>query len=133
LIRRDIPDDVRQFIFDSIDSVEQLEILLLLSANPSRKWEAQAISAELRSTKTSVENRVESLVALNLVASDKEGYQFSPKNEADAKVVAQLPEIYKIMRHSILELIFSPMKKARAFANAFRVKNRTDKTGDDNG
>ena len=39
-----IPDDVAQFILDKIDSVRQLEALLLLRGDPSHEWSADALA-----------------------------------------------------------------------------------------
>ena len=47
-------------------------------------------------------------------------------------VVSDLADSYSIIRHKILELIFSPMKKARTFAEAFMVhpaKKKEDEDG----
>lgn len=37
-----IPDDVREFVIRHIESVAQLEALLLLRANPDRAWDVAA-------------------------------------------------------------------------------------------
>ena len=42
-----IPDDIRQFILRSIDSIAQLEALLLLRANPQETWDVHVIARRL--------------------------------------------------------------------------------------
>ncbi len=130
-----VSDEVRQFVFECIDSVEQLEILLLLTSNRTKEWSAQETSKELRSSENSVEKRLESLCAMGFVtksSTDPYRYHYNPKTERIENVIAELAIVYKEKRHRVLELIFSPMKKARAFANAFRVSN-SEKCGDENG
>lgn len=39
-----IPDDVEQFLLDRIDSVEELEALLLLRNDPEKQWTIQDVS-----------------------------------------------------------------------------------------
>ena len=39
-----IPEDVRQFIVDKIDSVAELEGLLLFSKNPEIEWNAETLA-----------------------------------------------------------------------------------------
>ena len=47
MISSPIPDELRQFILDKIDSVAQLEALLLLRADPSTDWNAAAVAKRL--------------------------------------------------------------------------------------
>lgn len=129
----DISEGVRHFIFDKIDSVEQLEVLLLLREHQPASMSAEKISSELRSSVSSVTSRLTYLEQLSLVIKDPNNpktYLFKPSNPKDVDTVNALAEIYKIKRQKVLELIFSSLKKARHFANAFMV---TSKKGDPNG
>jgi hypothetical protein len=45
-----VPDDVRDFILRHIDSVAQLEALLLLRANPDEDWDAPKTAKRLYTT-----------------------------------------------------------------------------------
>lgn len=42
-----IPEDVAQFIIEKIDSVAQLEALLLLRDNPQQQWDVAAVAKRL--------------------------------------------------------------------------------------
>ncbi len=42
-----IPDDITQFIIEKIDSVAELEALLLLHSTPEEKWSVSALSGRL--------------------------------------------------------------------------------------
>jgi hypothetical protein len=42
-----IPEDVAQFIIEKIDSVAQLEALLLLRDNPEQQWDIAAVAKRL--------------------------------------------------------------------------------------
>ena len=42
-----IPDDVKEFILENIDSVAQLEGLLLLRGNPEASWSVEEIARRL--------------------------------------------------------------------------------------
>ena len=42
-----IPDDVKQFIIEKIDSVAELEGLLLMSRNPETDWSVEALAQRL--------------------------------------------------------------------------------------
>jgi hypothetical protein len=63
-----IPDDVRRFLLQCIDSVEQLEVLLLLHRAPGEGWTAEAIAQSLYSNPESIGRRLAGLYASGLLA-----------------------------------------------------------------
>jgi hypothetical protein len=129
----DIPESVRQFIFSYIDSVEQLEVLLMLRARTGESFTARAISEQLRSTEASVSLRMAALARSGLIEGDEaSGYKFFARRQDLAALLNQLEEAHRTMRYRVLELIFSPLKKARNFADAFVVSN-PKKSEDENG
>lgn len=126
-----ISAQVHSFIFRYIDSVEQLEVLLLLSSDSSKVWSAEALSKHLRSSRTSVDQRLKLLCNESLVVCVDDTYQFVPTDPALAEIVEQVASVYKTHRHRLFELIFSPSKKARDFSDAFRVTSDKKKGEDD--
>lgn len=125
----EITERVRHFIFDHINSVEQLEVLLLLRQHSNQPWDAKSISQELRSSPISVTSRLESLERIGLLKNEEGRYIYQPANDNLKKVIDELNDVYKIKRQKIFELIFSPMKKAKDFADAFKI-GKTPKKGD---
>ena len=131
-----IPEDVQQFIFEHIDAIEQLDVLLLLRSTPTREWSAREVSDELRANPASITDRLASLAGLNLLVesgSTPPLYRFAPKEAAVAAVIDKLAEVYRVRRHKVFELIFSPIKRARSFARAFLVVRGPKKDEDDHG
>lgn len=129
------PEHVRQLIFEHIDSVEQLEVLLFMRAHRDKTYEAKMISSELRSNTQSVLNRLLALEACCLVTQDDLHFRYEAKTPELEDAVLQLSELYKVRPHKVLELIFSPLKKGRHFAEAFVVHpvKGTSKKGSENG
>lgn len=121
-----LPLDVEAFISDCIQSVEEIEILLLLCSARDRHWTPRQLSAQLRRTEHSVVLRVQSLVASGLVAMEqgKISYVASP---AEDDRVRQLAAIYEQRRAAVIDYIFAerpdPMK---SFADAFRMRRDDD-------
>ena len=100
-----LPDDVTAFIRDHIDSLEQLEVLLLRRAPSGREWTAPELSAELRTTPASVTRRLESLERCGLaVQNGADGFSFA---SANAAAVDQLAACYATRRVAVIEAIFS--------------------------
>ncbi len=116
-----IPEKVRQFIFEKIDSVEQLEILLFLRLQAQKEWAPEDISKEFRSSLQSVVGRLKSLEKIHMVGHFGSSYRYEAQTEETENMLEALDENYKKRRQKILELIFSPTKKARALAHAFVV------------
>lgn len=130
----DIPKAVRDFVFEYIDSVEQLEILLLLESNSSKSWSASEMNGLLRSNLNSVEKRLSLLISQGLVKQRPDSqYLFAPEREDFQKIIHNLSDYYRVHRYKIMELIFSPMKKSRDLAEAFRLSPSKPNKGDSNG
>ena len=133
----DVPESVQQFIFEAIDSVEQLDVLLLLRNKRDRAWSSASVNAEIRSSTQSVMNRLIALEQLGLLVRLMDGsetFRYEPKTSELDAMVAALAEVYRIRPQKIYELIFSPLKKSRHFAAAFVFKSAVKtKKDSDNG
>ncbi|TAJ96980.1 MAG: hypothetical protein EPO39_19645 [Candidatus Manganitrophaceae bacterium] len=127
-----ISEDVKRFISAYIDSVELLEVLLLIRRAGKKEWSADSISRELRSNPSSVTKRLTDLRARGLV-SVKEGspplYYYHPETEALDSAIQGLAEAYAERQARVIDLIFSkPINTLRDFSDAFKLK-REDKNG----
>ena len=121
-----IPEIVRRFIIEHINSVESLEILLLLSAGTIREYTAEEVSRTLRTSLESAAARLKELHRSKLLMTvENEG---SPKYRFDsaspgAGVVVDLEKVYKTRRVSVISFIYSnPTDPLRAFSDAFRLR-----------
>lgn len=130
----DIPKSVRDFVFEYIDSVEQLEILLLLESNSQKTWSPPELSGLLRSNLNSIEKRLGHLASQGLIVRNEDShFAFFTENEELRNTIHTLAEIYRVHRYKIMELIFSPMKKSRDLAEAFRLSPHKPNKGDSHG
>jgi predicted transcriptional regulator len=127
--RRPFPSDVESFIAACFDSVEQVEILLLLSAERARSWTADEISEKLRSSHNSVNIRLTMLVAHGLVSRNGETFRYAANPYADA-LVQRLAETYSERRAAVIERIFSRHKDPmQSFADAFKLREDENPDG----
>ncbi len=125
-----IPPRVQRFIATHIDSIEKLEVLLMLRTHADREWTARDVSQELRIAETSAATRLTDLAARRLV-TERGGnptfYRYGPASPEDAQDVAGLQDTYSTRRVSVISFIFSkPLDKVRGFADAFRLKRDKD-------
>lgn len=119
-----IPQDVQALIASSIDSVEQLEVLLLLHGSGGRQWRAPDVSAALSTNDQSAARCLASLAASGLLHADGEIYRYDPQPELRG-AVDTLARIYSRYRVRIIQLIFaSPSGNVQSFADAFRIRRK---------
>lgn len=121
----EFPEDVRRFITDRLDSVEQLEILLRLREEPERDWTAESVGQALCTSALSAHLRLAGLQACNLFScqGNPPVYRYqrgSPEAEA---TIDRLRDLYRERRVSIISLIYSRSHgPAQAFADAFKFR-----------
>jgi len=125
-----IPPRVQRFIATHIDSIEKLEVLLLLRSRADREWNARDVSQELRITESSATARLEDLTARRLLvkaSGSASSYRYSPASSDDDEDVGELQSTYSTRRVSVISFIFSkPLDRVRGFADAFRLKRDKD-------
>jgi len=120
--QRGLPSDVDSFISACIDSVEQVEILLLLSATHERAWTIDELSEHLRSSTRSVGLRLASLEWHQLVRRDGSAFRYAASPSDDARV-RRLAQLYDERRSAVIDRIFTvPRDPMQFFADAFRLK-----------
>jgi hypothetical protein len=123
----EVPDHVRRFIEDHVDSVELIEVLLLLKREHGRDWTAEEVAARLYTSVRFAAHRLDALRASSLASmSEREGtpaYRFAPQTADLDRVVRDLEAHYAERRTSIVALIFSrSTDKLKTFADAFRIR-----------
>jgi predicted ArsR family transcriptional regulator len=116
---------LRNLIRRSIDSVEHVEVLLLLKTHASRTWTAAEVAEELRRSPISVERRLYDLHRSKLL--EVEDGRFSYRSGKHDVVIGELEQEFASRRVRLIELIFSrSIESARTFADAFRLWGEDD-------
>jgi hypothetical protein len=121
-----IPEEVHRFILQCIDSVEQLEVLLLLHGSPAVTWSPEAVATNLYSNPDSIGRRLAGLCGKGLLAvTEASSYRYQPRTpELDATVL-RLADTYRQRRVAVITVIASkPMENVRAFSDAFRLRKK---------
>jgi DNA-binding IclR family transcriptional regulator len=119
-----LPDDVYHFLYRYIESVEQLEVLLLLLQAPDRTWTADDVARALYSHPSSVIRRLSLLMGQGLLREQREGsFQYAPRSAELHETVTRVAEVYQERRVAVTTLIASkPIENIRAFSDAFRIR-----------
>lgn len=121
-----LPEDVRQLLTERLDSIAQLEVLLLLHRSAPREWDREQLSGELRIEPGWAAEQLERLHREGfLVASEGRAgrYRFQAANLDLAKTVESLAATYADRRVTVVALLYSkPVDRIRVFADAFRIR-----------
>lgn len=122
---RPIPEAVDQFLAQYVNSIEYLEILLLLADTPERHFTAEEVAQEIYAVPVSASRRLEKMVADRLAEATEasaRSYRFAPVDQKLRTLVAQVAQTYHERRVAVITLIASrPMENVRAFSDAFRL------------
>jgi hypothetical protein len=131
--RGEITPEVERFIRAHVHSVEQLEVLLLLSGAADRQWSAAQVSQQLQRQVDSVAGRLHSFAEQGLLQASGESprlYRYSP-GDSDRDAIRALEQAYRIRKDAVIQLIFTPASggaasnSLRAFSDAFRIRKDT--------
>jgi predicted ArsR family transcriptional regulator len=121
-----ISQRVRFFITDHVDSVGQLEVLLLTQRDAQKEWTAEEVSQELRTNPSWAKEQLADLCAHGLLASrepDHPIYRFDPKSQEMREIVSELANAYSVRRMTVISLIYNkPTTKLQVFADAFKFR-----------
>jgi hypothetical protein len=121
-----ISPELKRFIRQYIQSVEQLEILLLLRSQSSRPWTAKKVFDVIRSSERSAAMRLADFARDGFLLADPEdpdAYRYQPKTVELDRLVEATAAVYQSRRVLVIETIFTPdADPAQSFADAFRFK-----------
>jgi DNA-binding IclR family transcriptional regulator len=123
-----LPEDVHRFLHQHIESVEQLEVLLLLWRAPERGWNSDEVATAVYSHPSSVVRRLAMLYGQGLLREREPGcYQYAPRTAELHDTVTRLDHMYRERRVAVITLIASkPIENVRAFSDAFRIRRKKE-------
>lgn len=121
----ELPEEVSRFIDRYIDSVEALEVLLLLQREPAQEWTGGGVASTLHIGSIAADNHLAKLCSYNLLdvrVGNDLYYWFNPRPPHVARAARALGDAYAEQRLSILKLVLQrPAGPVRDFARAFRL------------
>lgn len=118
-----IPQDVRDFIQRHIDSIAQLEALMLLFKQPGERWTRSKVATHLYISDEQASVALEQLCADALVVSVDDLYGLNDDRDAGQRTLVERLAVH-YSRHLIpvTNLVHGKPSAARAFAAAFKLR-----------
>ena len=118
--------DLVLFIAEYIRSVEQLEVLILMSTDGTKEWSVEGVYDKVKTNRNSIADRLKDLTASGLlveVSGNPVRYRYQPRAERLVQRITELASAYKRAPVRVIEAIYSPSTASlREFARAFRLK-----------
>jgi hypothetical protein len=121
-----LPDEVLKFISAQIDSVPQLEVLLLLWREPLRAWTVHDIASRIYAADVVAADILQRLAQRRLIRhpnGDAVQYQFDPDWDRERQVMPLVAETYQRRLIEVATFIHCRASPSvREFARAFDFK-----------
>ncbi|HKP12051.1 MAG TPA: hypothetical protein VJZ91_08075 [Blastocatellia bacterium] len=121
-----LPDEVKAFLLRYIDSIAQLEALLLLQANADLAWSADMLALRLYISVQETADILARLCADGFLVAHGSGpllYQYHCPARDQAHMVDQVAMLYTKYLIPITHLIHAkPRTRVQGFADAFRFR-----------
>jgi hypothetical protein len=115
-----VPKHLRDFIARYIDSVAQLEALLLLRSNPAERWGIEPVANRLYVAPGEALEILDRLCRDGLLNSDNGVFRYDCAVQELRQTVDELAETYRRQLIPITKLIHAKPRRIRAFADAFK-------------
>jgi hypothetical protein len=116
-----IPDDVREFIQKHIDSIAQLEALLLLRGSPEIGWDAAKVAARLYTSEQESAAMLARLSADGFLTVDSGIYRYACHCNGQHRLVDRLAALYARELIPVTNLVHAKPRRIREFADAFKL------------
>src|SRR5262249_33871240 len=117
-----IPGDLRDFILRYIDSIGQLEALLLLRAHPDMDWDIKQAAARLYATEAEASEILAGLCADGFRSCGEEVYRYAPQSPERQDMIDRLATAYSRHLIPVTNMIHAKPRRIREFADAFKFR-----------
>jgi hypothetical protein len=118
-----LPESVRAFILKYVDSVAQLEALLLTHSAGAQAWDVPQLARRLYISEQEAEDVLQALHRRGLVTREDRAYRYGPVQEALRADVDALAAAYPRFLIPISNLVHSkPAASLREFVDAFKLR-----------
>ena len=119
----DIPERVLRFLAETVDTVPQLEALLLLWQEPGKSWSAEEIAGRVYVSPETGQQILRSLETRRLAVSEGGSYRYSSAWDGSGTLMAEVASTYRRHLVRIATFIHSGASASvRDFARAFNLK-----------
>ena len=125
MTEKGVPAEVREFLLACIDSVAELEALLLLRENPGQDWDATTLARRLYIGDVEGMKILEHLVQCSLAIKTGAGFRYHVRDADRQALVDGLALSHAKYLVPVTRLIHDKASGIRKFADAFKFRKDT--------
>jgi hypothetical protein len=124
------PDDVRRFLDENVESIDQLEILRLLWEDPAVEWTEASLAEATQAPPADVVAHLAVLAGRGLLHAETRGAagwvcRYGPRDPERDRLLRTVLQNYRERPVSMIKLVAARAKgPLRTFADAFRFRPR---------
>jgi hypothetical protein len=118
-----VPEAVRQLIADSIDSIAEVEAILLLRRERTRAWNVEEAGKRLYISDTLSRYVLNVLTERGVLSEENGLFRYDPRTPELDSTIAALATAYSTNLVAVTHLVHGkPAESVREFARAFRLR-----------
>lgn len=120
-----IPSSVKEFLHKYIDSVDKLEILRVISSQPSAHFTSLSLAKTLNAPVEEIERHLAALQShtlLTTTGTDPVAWKYGAGSPEIDQQLQALMKTYLERPVTLIKLVSDNQRKLRLFADAFRLK-----------
>jgi hypothetical protein len=120
-----VSERLQAFLEQRLSSIEHIDVVMLLSADPSRSWTAPEVAAALRTAPETAAMRLFLLASGGLIAFEPSAiprYRYASADEETMAMIRELTEVFATNRDALMAAVESPRDPIRSFSDAFKLK-----------
>ena len=118
-----ISSEAKQLIAQSIHSIEQLEIFLLLGRDAKRLYSASEVFHVIKTNEASIARCLDFFVRDGLATAQPDGHFQFVNDGKLLGIASELAQAYRERYVAVIGMIYNkPDQQMRSFANAFRFR-----------
>jgi hypothetical protein len=125
-VTESIPADIRQFVLRYIDSISEMEALVMLAKSPDTWWTVEEVATRLYVSSEDAGAVMGRLAGHGIAKLGADGrHRYARLHEDDAATVERLTQMYATQLIPITNLIHSKRgSRIQEFADAFRLRSK---------
>ena len=120
-----IPDDVEDFIARHIDSIAQLEALLILRAFSDERWDVATLSKRLYINEAETASILSGFCLNGFVSVSGDVFQYACDDEQKRLTIDSVAHTYSKHLIPLTQIVHAKSNKIRQFSEAFKFKRDT--------
>lgn len=120
-----LSERLKAFLEQRLSSLDQIEVVMLLRADPARSWTAPEVAGALGTAPETAAMRLFLLASGGLIAFEPSAiprYRYASVDGETNAMLQELSDMLAANRDAVMAAVESPRDPIRSFSDAFKLK-----------